>query len=327
MVWKFLIIGGIHMDNYIENILKSDNRKDKLFRYIFGSEEHKDWVLSLYNAINNTDYTNAEDLTITTINDVIYLSMKNDLSFLFADTMNFIEHQSTENNNLPLRMLFYMAGVYARYLKDTRQIRNLYNVKAVSLPAPCFVVFYNGRKEMPERQTLKLSDSFMNKSDIRAELVVEIINLNSGNNRNLFKKSRPLKDYSQFIRDLQSLLSEGYNVEEAVQKALGKMPEDSEIKQLLTSDNTRVTQMILEEVSFEDILEARREEAVQDGREEGLKQGKEEGLKQGKEEGLKQGIEQGRFSVAKTMLAKNLDINLIAECTGLAVEQVSALKQ
>ncbi|MCI8745248.1 MAG: hypothetical protein HFI25_06185, partial [Lachnospiraceae bacterium] len=86
--------------------------KDVLFRFIF--RDKKD-LLSLYNAINGTDYKNPEELEINTLENVIYMKMKNDLSFLVGASMNLYEHQSTWNPNMPLRGLFYFAELYERY--------------------------------------------------------------------------------------------------------------------------------------------------------------------------------------------------------------------
>ena len=62
------------------------NYKDTLFRKLFG--ENRENALSLYNAVNGTHYTNAEDLEFTTLDDVVYMKMKNDVSFIFG---NYIE--------------------------------------------------------------------------------------------------------------------------------------------------------------------------------------------------------------------------------------------
>ena len=79
--------------------------KDRLFKFIFGNPENKEWTLSLYNAINDTSYTNADDIQITTIQDAVYMKMKNDVSFLVNNIMNFYEQQSTFNPNMPMRFL------------------------------------------------------------------------------------------------------------------------------------------------------------------------------------------------------------------------------
>ena len=116
-------------------------------------------MLELYNAINNSDYTNPEDLTITTIEDVVYMGMKNDLSFLIDDVLNLYEHQSSYSPNLPLRGLFYFSSLYREQIEPVKQ--RLYTNSPLYIPFPQYLVFYNGTKEEPERQELKLSDLFI----------------------------------------------------------------------------------------------------------------------------------------------------------------------
>ena len=85
--------------------------KDRLFNFIFGSEENKAWTLSLYNAVNGSSYTDPTAIEINTIKEVMYLGMHNDVSFLIADNMNLYEQQSTYNPNMPLRFLQYAGNL------------------------------------------------------------------------------------------------------------------------------------------------------------------------------------------------------------------------
>ena len=130
--------------------------KDRLFRLIFKDKED---LLDLYNAVNDTDYEDPDELEITTLDDVIYLSMKNDLSFMLRITLNLYEHQSTWNENMPLRGFFYFCELYDQYLKE-RNIKISETIRQVKLPFPRYVVFYNGTRDMPDRVELKLSDCF-----------------------------------------------------------------------------------------------------------------------------------------------------------------------
>ena len=82
------------------------NHKDRLFRMIFREKKE---LLSLYNAVNGTSYTNAEELEIVTLENAIYMNMKNDLAFIMDSYLNLYEHQSTYSPNMPLRDLFYIA--------------------------------------------------------------------------------------------------------------------------------------------------------------------------------------------------------------------------
>ncbi len=130
----------------IEEKAKRDY-KDTLFRYIFKGEDDrsKRWLLSLYNALNDSNYTDINDLKITTIQNAVFLTMKDDLSFLLDDEMNLFEHQSTVNPNMPLRGLMYFARLYQSHLADRKQ--SIYGSTQLKIPAPRFVVFYNGEKE------------------------------------------------------------------------------------------------------------------------------------------------------------------------------------
>jgi len=127
--------------------------KDTVFRMIF---KEKEALLSLYNALNHTNHTDVKDLEINTLENAIYMNVKNDISFVFASYLNLYEHQSTFNPNMPLRNLFYIARLYERMVIG----KNIYGSRKIELPAPRFVVFYNGRENYPERMILKLSDAY-----------------------------------------------------------------------------------------------------------------------------------------------------------------------
>ncbi len=113
-------------------------------------------LLELYNAVSGRDYRDPGSLTINTLENAIYLSMKNDISFLIDFRLSLYEHQSTYNPNMPLRFLFYLADLYSAMTQG----KNRYGVTRISLPTPEFVVFYNGEDEQPDRQELRLSDSY-----------------------------------------------------------------------------------------------------------------------------------------------------------------------
>ena len=108
--------------------------KDRLFTFIFGNAERKEWTLSLYNAVNGSSYTNPDDIMFMTMDDVLYMGMKNDLSFLVTDLANMYEQQSTYNPNMPVRKLMYAARMYDRYIHLHKL--NIYSTKQVRLPVP-----------------------------------------------------------------------------------------------------------------------------------------------------------------------------------------------
>ena len=102
-----LDIGETSRNEIFQRLEDNGNReyKDSLFVYLFGNEKYKRFTLELYNAINGTHYTDEDEVEITTLEKVVYINVKNDVSFLISGKMNFYEHQSTYSANIPLRML------------------------------------------------------------------------------------------------------------------------------------------------------------------------------------------------------------------------------
>ena len=146
-----------------ENLLGHPNTKykDSLFRRVFGAEDKRSarWRLELYNALSGRNHTNPDDLEITTLENVIYIKIKNDVSFLVDSQMNLWEHQSTMNPNMPLRGLFYFAVLYQKHLANIDEA--LFTTKLVKVPAPQYVVFYNGDDEAEDISKLRLSEAFI----------------------------------------------------------------------------------------------------------------------------------------------------------------------
>ena len=140
------------------NATVNSKNKDLLFRFIFGAEENKKHLLSLYNAINNTNYTNTDDIEINTLSDVIYIRVKNDVSFILYSDMSLYEHQSTFNPNMPLRGMIYFSNLYSQFISE--HCKNIYGKTLVKIPTPRYIVFYNGNDSYPDKLELKLSDAF-----------------------------------------------------------------------------------------------------------------------------------------------------------------------
>lgn len=155
--------------------------KERLFRFIFGNPSHKQWTLDLYNAINGTDYKDPDEIQITTLENVVYMSMKNDISFLFADTMNFYESQSTYNPNMPMRYLIYAGLVYNTCAENTKNNINLYSSTLQKFPAPRFICFYDGLLSAPEKTVLSLEDAFSEGSHSDISIRVTMYNINNTN--------------------------------------------------------------------------------------------------------------------------------------------------
>ncbi len=241
-------------------VLVKRKYKDILFRFIFKDKKE---LLQLYNAINGTSYKNPDDLLITTMEDVIYIGMKNDLSFLIANEINLYEHQSTLNKNMPLRGLLYLAKMYESYV-ETNGL-NRYQKKLIPLPFPRFIVFYNGEEEIGEELYLRLSDAFEKREEEPAvECVAKFININYGHNQELMQKCERLGEYSYFVASVRNYLKEGHNQKEAVTCAVNECIEKGILKDVLEKHRAEVVDMFLTTFDKKMYEEALREE----GREE-----------------------------------------------------------
>lgn len=129
------------------------SHKDTVFRDLFGTQEHKANTLSLYNALSGKNYDDPDLLEFTTLDDVLYMSVKNDISFLIDDTMILWEHQSTHNPNMPLRGLTYFARLYTAWVE--RQDRSIYGHTLIELPTPRYFVFFVGEEDRPDKETMR----------------------------------------------------------------------------------------------------------------------------------------------------------------------------
>ena len=171
--------------------------KDTVFRMLFSDRKN---LLSLYNAINETSYTDAAQLEIVTLENAIYMGMKNDLAFIIDTNLFLYEHQSTYNPNMPLRDLFYISGEYQKLVDR----KSLYSSILLKLPAPNFIVFYNGKRKMPDRWTNCLSESYENQQgEPNLELKVVTININRDCNRKLMEQCRILGEYAQYVEKVR----------------------------------------------------------------------------------------------------------------------------
>lgn len=259
--------------------------KDTTFRFIFRDKRN---LLQLYNALNDSAYTDISKLEITTLENVIYLGYKNDVSFLLGSVLTLAEHQGSWNPNMPLRGLLYFARLYTEYIRKNGL--NMYGNTQLFLPFPKYVVFYNGTDTRPEREMLKLSASFPTPPESAGlftepslECTAIVLNINYGNNQALLEKCRPLLDYSMFIHYIRENLVLGYTPEESVDLAVERCLSEDILTEALRVHRKEVVSMFLEEYNEEFYRKAARKEA----REEGYSEGYDEGHTKGYDEGEK----------------------------------------
>ena len=295
--------------------LLNRNHKDVMFRFIF--KNPKD-LLSLYNALNDTDYTDVSDLTVTTLEDIVYMSYKNDISFILGSEMSLFEHQSIFNPNMPLRGLFYFSTLYKKYVAENNI--DIYSSKRAQIPIPRYIIFYNGRQEMPERCTLRLSDAFVKKSDnynsnqVTAsdtssncnsskfqpamEITAHMININIGNNAELMEKCRLLHDYAAFIGLIRDYISQENDINTAVTLAINRAISHNILKEVLSVHTAEVRDMILTEYNEEQHIKNEKNISYDDGF----------------NDGVECGIEQTKIEAIENMIKLNIPKDKILEC-------------
>ena len=217
--------------------------KDRLFKFVFSDKEKQ---LSLYNALNHSDNKDADALEINTLEDFIYLGMKNDISFILDSDMCLYEHQSTFNPNMPLRGLFYFSELLQKFVKEKGY--NIYSSTLLSLPTPRFVVFYNGDDSIPERSILRLSDSFESKAkDGCLEVEALLLDVNVGKNQELMKSCRFLQEYATFVGKVKEYKEQYTDLDTAIDCAIDYCIKHDIMKDLLLKHKAEVARLIFKE--------------------------------------------------------------------------------
>ena len=236
--------------------------KDNVFRTLFSNKEN---LLSLYNALNGKKYSDPDALEIVTLENAIYMGMKNDLAFILDFNIFLWEHQSTYNPNIPLRDLIYIANEYQKYV-ELNGI-SLYSRRQQKIPAPRFIVFYNGEKQIGEQMEHRLSDAYENfNGDPELELKVIVININDGHNKALMEQCRKLKEYAQYVarvRKYQKIMP----LKAAVERAVKECIEEDILADFLRKNRAEVIAMSIFEYNQKEEEELLRREEYEAGAE------------------------------------------------------------
>ncbi len=234
--------------------------KDRLFRFLF--EKDNEALLQLYNALNGTDYQDVSELQVVTIENAVYVVMKNDLAFVITGTLNLYEHQSTYNPNMPVRFLIYIAEEYQKLVEQAEE--SIYGAKQISLPTPQCIVFYNGELEASEEQILRLSDAFENKEkEFDVELKVRMLNINYGHNRELMEKCRVLEEYAEFVSHTRRYIAEGQTTQDALNMAISYCINQGILSDFLKKYRAEVLGMILEEFDVDKYERSLKNEGIE----------------------------------------------------------------
>jgi len=288
-----------------KDVKVSRTYKDSVFRDLFTSWESP---ISLYNALFSSNVPLDAKVEHLQISNAMYQAFRCDLSFIVGDDLVVIvEHQSTINLNMPIRLLLYIAKLYENILDEHLR----YNRSLKKIPTPRFAVLYNGKESFPERTELKLSDAYILKDvGIQLELRVPVFNINYGYNKEMMEQCSSLKGYSYMEAGVRKYEEYGDDkfamaVEDCIKEGL--------LVDYLKKQIKRVRNMLQGEYSFEKELEVR-----------GLEE-REKGILIGLERGREEGIEARTLALARSFRDMGVSLDKVAKATGLREEEIKAL--
>lgn len=239
--------------------------KDTVFRMLFSDRKN---LLSLYNAINGTAYENPDDLEIVTLENAIYMGMKNDLAFIIDTNLFLYEHQSTYNPNMPLRDLFYISSEYQKLVDH----KSLYSSTQQKVPAPNFIVFYNGTVKKEDCWTNYLSEAYENLTgEPNLELKVITLNINEGHNKELMEQCQILREYAQYVAKVREFAG-NTELNAAVELAVNECIQNNILAEFLRKHKSEVIAMSIFEYDKEEEEKKLREAEYEAGYDEGKKE-------------------------------------------------------
>ena len=292
--------------------------KDTVFRMLFSEKEN---LLSLYNAVTGNAYQNADDLKIVTLENAIYMGMKNDLAFMLETNIYLYEHQSTLNPNIPLRDLIYIGIEYQQYVDD----KSLYSSRLQKIPAPKFMVFYNGTDAVDDRVELRLSNAYEHLAgEPDLELKVLMLNVNEGHNKELMEQCQTLKEYAIYVARVRKYTSE-MNLNDAVARAIDECIKEGILVEFLRKNRSEVKMVSILEYDKEWEEKKLRKAEYEAGRSEGIEIGKSEGIEIGKSKGIEIGRDKAMAEFVCNMIKYGFSIEKIAEVTGKKAEQIQTI--
>jgi hypothetical protein len=231
--------------------------KSSVFSLLFGEPDR---LRELYNALAGTNYDESARIVINTLEDALFMDRNNDVSFTINDrVVILLEHQSTINKNMSLRLLLYIARVYEKLIN----YKKLYSTKAITIPRPEFIVLYNGPDEYPDESIMKLSDCFEKeeKHDILGlELQVRVYNINKGRNSWLAEQSESLGGYATFIDKAREYKKTGLELNVALEQAVKWCINHGYLPDFLKLHSSEVINMLLTEWNWDDAKEVWQEE-------------------------------------------------------------------
>ena len=282
--------------NVRKNLTANRKYKDTVFRMLFSDRKN---LLSLYNAVNGSAYEDEAALEIVTLENAIYMGMKNDLAFIVDTGLFLYEHQSTYTPNMPLRDLFYISAEYQKFVNH----RSLYSSVIQKIPAPNFIVFYNGTEKKEDSWINYLSEAYQNLSgEPNLELKVLTLNINEGHNGELMEQCQILREYAQYVAKVREYARQT-ELDVAVEQAVNDCIQNNILTEFLRKNKSEVIAMSIFEYDKEEEEKKLRKAEF------------EAGFKTGIETGIKSMLDLGKYSMEE-----------IAEVFHVSVDKVKAVR-
>ena len=309
--------------------------KDSVFVTIF---HDKSKLIELYNALFDTNYDESAPIDIVTIKDVLFRTLKNDVAFVLGGRfVVLVEHQSSINENMPLRDLMYISTVLKRMIDTTR----LYREKRLMIPRPSFVVLYNGTKDFPAYRELRLSDSFLGEKQKDEEdalqLIVKVYNINTEKNSEILGRCETLRQYSRFVEIMRSYKEDSELTNDVIVEVLDKCKKEGILTEFLDKYGTEIVEMLFKELTREEDLEISRLDGYEEGfnsgeragfskgERAGFSKGERAGFSKGERAGAERGAMQRQCEIAKNFKESGIPIDVIAKNTGLSEKEIAEL--
>ena len=232
--------------------------KDNVFCMLYRDKKN---LLELYNALNNSAYTNVDDLQVTTLNGGSYMKYKNDASFLLCMSLYMFEQQSSKNPNMPLRFLHYVSDVFRELFSNSM----LHRRSMIKIPVPHFVTFYNGlEKWIEDEDEIRLSDMYEIPTDNpELELKVRVININK--DVHILNKCKTLRDYMTFVNKVRFKMGvEGDDVRIAVTEAMNECIDEDILVDFFEKHREEVVEVSIYDYDEEEVRRVLAEEYAQE---------------------------------------------------------------
>ena len=257
----------------------SSKFKDNVFCMLYRDKRN---LLELYNALNNSAYTNVDDLQVTTLNGGSYMKYKNDASFLLCMSLYMFEQQSSKNPNMPLRFLHYVSDVFRELFSNSM----LHRRSMIKIPVPRFVTFYNGlEKWVEDEDEIRLSDMYEIPTDNpELELKVRVININE--DVHILNKCKTLRDYMTFVNKVRFKMGvEGDNVRIAVTEAMNECIDEDILVDFFEQHREEVVEVSIYDYDEEEVRRVLAEEYAQEYAQKVAKEVSEKAFAEGEQSG------------------------------------------